>query len=376
MLAAVLVAVLAAGTMVAVKLDDHSNRMSIVGYFDNSTGLFAGDDVRIRGVTVGKVDTIEPEAQRAKITFWIDRKFAVPAEAKAVILSPQLVTGRAIQLTPPYSGGPTMAGGAVIPQDRTAVPVEWDDVRAQLERLTDMLAPTEPGGVSTLGAVINTAADNLRGQGATIRDSIITLSQTMSALGDHSKDIFGTVRNLATLVTALRSDLLSQLNVNLSQVSGLLADNPHEVGQAVQDLNAVVGDVRTFVAENREPIGSASDKLASISAAVVGSLGDLEQTLHVLPTVMANFNNIYEPANGSLGLTPGGGHLIAGLLVLRGGCSRVGKPQEVHPGVSRAGRAPGRRYWTPDRARRRGDRRWRTIARPVGRGGQSALGSR
>lgn len=302
MLAAVLVAVLAAGTLVAVKLDDHINRMSIVAYFDNSTGLFVGDDVRIRGVTVGKVDTIEPEAQRAKITFWIDRAFNVPADAQAVILSPQLVTGRAIQLTPPYSGGPTMTGGAVIPQDRTAVPVEWDDVRAQLERLTDMLAPTEPGGVSTLGAVINTAADNLRGQGGTIRDSVITLSQTMSALGDHSKDIFGTVRNLATLVTALRdsSALLSQLNVNLSQVSGLLADNPHEVGRAVQDLNAVVGEVQTFVAENREPIGTASDKLASISAAVVGSLGDLEQTLHVLPTVMANFNNIYEPANGSL----------------------------------------------------------------------------
>lgn len=302
MLAAVLVAVLAAGTLVAVKLDDHINRMSIVAYFDNSTGLFVGDDVRIRGVTVGKVDTIEPEAQRAKITFWIDRAFNVPADAQAVILSPQLVTGRAIQLTPPYSGGPTMTGGAVIPQDRTAVPVEWDDVRAQLQRLTDMLAPTEPGGVSTLGAVINTAADNLRGQGGTIRDSVITLSQTMSALGDHSKDIFGTVRNLATLVTALRdsSALLSQLNVNLSQVSGLLADNPHEVGRAVQDLNAVVGEVQTFVAENREPIGTASDKLASISAAVVGSLGDLEQTLHVLPTVMANFNNIYEPANGSL----------------------------------------------------------------------------
>ncbi|MDZ7886999.1 MAG: virulence factor Mce family protein [Mycobacterium sp.] len=301
-LAVVLVAVLAAGTLVAVTVDNHLNRMSIVAYFDNSTGLFVGDDVRIRGVTVGKVDTIEPEAQRAKITFWIDRAFNVPADAKAVILSPQLVTGRAIQLTPPYSGGPTMTGGAVIPQDRTAVPVEWDDVRAQLERLTDMLQPTEPGGVSTLGAVINTAADNLRGQGETIRDSVITLSQTMSALGDHSKDIFGTVRNLATLVTALRdsSDLLSELNVNLSQVSGLLADNPHEVGQAVQDLNAVVGEVRTFVSENREPIGTASDKLASISAAVVGSLGDLEQTLHVLPTVMANFNNIYEPANGSL----------------------------------------------------------------------------
>lgn len=301
-LAAVLVAVLAAGALVAVKVDNHINKMMVVGYFDNSTGLFAGDDVLIRGVPVGRVEKIEPETRRAKVTFWVDRRFNVPADANAVILSPQLVTGRAIQLTPPYSGGPTLTGGAVIPQERTAVPVEWDDVRAQLERLTEMLQPTEPGGVSTLGAVVNTAADNLRGQGESIRASVIKLSQTMSALGDHSKDIFATVRNLATLVTALRdsSDLLSQLNVNLSQVSGLLADNPHEVGQAVYDLNAVVGDVQTFVAENREPIGIASDKLASISAAVVASLDDLEQTLHVLPTVMANFNNIYEPANGSL----------------------------------------------------------------------------
>ena len=299
---AVLVLVLVAGILMAATVDDRISRMSIVGYFDNSTGLFAGDDVRIRGVPVGRVEKIEPEAQRTKITFWVDRRYTVPADVKAVILSPQLVTGRAIQLTPPYSGGPTMSGGAVIPQNRTAVPVEWDDVRAQLERLTEMLQPTEPGGVSTLGAVINTAADNLRGQSATIRDSVIKLSQTMSALGDHSRDIFGAVRNLATLVTALydSSDLLGQLNVNLSQVSGLLADSPDEVGRAVADLNSVIGDVQTFVAEHREPIGVASEKLASISAAVVGSLDDLEQTLHVLPTVMANFNNIYEPANGSM----------------------------------------------------------------------------
>lgn len=302
LLAAALGVVLVAGTLIAFDVDARVNRTAIIGYFDNSTGLFAGDDVRIRGVPVGKVETIEPEAQRTKITFWIDSKFNAPADAKAVILSPQLVTGRAIQLTPPYTGGPALTDGAVIPQDRTLVPVEWDDVRAQLERLTEMLQPTEPGGVSTLGAVINTAADNLRGQGATIRDSVIKLSQAMSVLGNHSKDIFGSVRNLSVLVTALHdsSDLLGQLNINLSQVTGMLADSPHEVGKAIQDLDAVVGDVQSFVAENREPIGIASDKLASISTAVVASLDDLKQTLHVLPTVMANFNNIYEPANGSI----------------------------------------------------------------------------
>ena len=120
-----------------------------------------------------------------------------PTDAKAVIISPTLVTARAIQLTPPYRGGPTLQDRAVIPQQRTAVPVEWDDVRLQLQRLANTLQPTQPDGASTLGSLVHTTADNLRGQGAAIRDSIVKLSQAMSALGDHSGDIFGSVKNLS-----------------------------------------------------------------------------------------------------------------------------------------------------------------------------------
>lgn len=301
-LAIALVAILVVGTFIAVKVKDSIDRTVVVGYFDNSTGLFVGDDVRIRGVSVGRIEKIEPEPLRTKITFWFSRKYKVPDNANAVILSPQLVTGRAIQLTPPYTNGPTMSDGAVIPQSRTAVPVEWDEVRSQLQKLTEMLQPTKPGGVSTLGALINTAADNLRGQGATIHDTIIKLSQTLSAVGDHSKDIFGTIRSLSLLVSALHdsSGLLAELNGNLASVSSALADDPNKVGQAVEDLNSVVADVRSFVAENREPIGIAADKLTSISNAVMASMDDLKQSLHVLPNAAVNFNNIYEPANGSL----------------------------------------------------------------------------
>ena len=301
-LATTLALVLVAGVFIAMRAVDVAARTVVVGYFDNSNGVFVGDDVRIRGVPVGKIEKIEPQPLRSKISFWFDRKYKVPANAKAAILSPQLVTGRAIQLTPPYTGGPTMQDGAVIPQDRTAVPVEWDDLRAQVERLTDLLKPTKPGGVSTLGALINTAADNLRGQGPNIRDTIIKLSQTVSALGDHSKDIFSTFKNLSTLVTALHdsADLLEQLNRNLAAVSSLLADDPDKVGQAAADLNAVVADVQSFVADNREALGTTSDKLASISKTVVESLDDLKQTLHIGPTVLQNFNNIYEPSNGAL----------------------------------------------------------------------------
>lgn len=272
--------VLVAGVILAMRTADAAARTTVVAYFDNSNGVFAGDDVLIRGVPVGKIVKIEPQPLRAKISFWFDRKYRVPADAAAAILSPQLVTGRAIQLTPPYAGGPTMADGTVIPQERTVVPVEWDDLRAQLQRLTALLQPTRPGGVSTLGALINTAADNLRGQGATIRDTIIKLSQAISALGDHSKDIFSTVTNLSTLVTALHdsADLLERLNHNLAAVTSLLADGPDKIGQAAEDLNAVVADVGSFAAEHREAIGTASDKLASITTALVDSLDDIKQT--------------------------------------------------------------------------------------------------
>ncbi len=74
----------------------------------------------------------------------------------------------------------------------------------------------------------------------------------------------------------------------------------NKIGQSVEDLNAVVADVQSFAADNREALGTASDKLASISQALIASLDDLKQTLHVAPTTFANFNNIYEPANGAL----------------------------------------------------------------------------
>src|SRR5258705_6434337 len=225
-----------------------------------------------------------------------------PADVKAVILSPQLITGRAIQLTPAYTGGPRLADNAVIPEERTAVPVEWDDVRQQLEKLTQSLQPTQPGGVSPLGGLVNTAADNLRGQGANIRDMIMKLSQAFSALGDHSNDIFSTIKNLSTVVSALQSstDVMAQLNQNLATVTALLADDPNKIGQAVSDINRAAADVQKFVAENRESLGTTADKLSGITKAVSDSLDDIKQTLHVAPNSFQNFVNIYEPAQGAL----------------------------------------------------------------------------
>jgi phospholipid/cholesterol/gamma-HCH transport system substrate-binding protein len=301
LVAVALALLLVAGVAVLFRTSDKINRTNVVGYFQNSNGIYVGDDVRILGVNVGRIDKIEPQPDRVKISFWYDSKYKVPAAANAAILSPTLVTSRALQLTPVFTSGPVMADNAVIPRERTVVPVEYDTFRQQLERLAKELQPTEPGGVSPLGSFINTTAENLRGQGVNIRDTVIKLSQAFSALGDKSTDIFSTVKNLSILVSALQDSttLMRQLNQNLASVTGVLADDPDEIAHAVRDFNAVVGEVQSFVADNRESLGTTSDKLAGVTQALTDSLDDVKQFLHVAPNTLQNYVNIYQPAQGA-----------------------------------------------------------------------------
>ena len=298
-LATVMVLALIGGA--AMLMRSSSGRTHVVGYFNNANGIFEGDAVVILGVAVGKIDKIEPQPDRVKISFWYDDKYKVPADAKAVVLSPSLVTVRALQLTPAYTGGPVLADNTVLPLARTAVPVEWDDLRTQLEKLTDVLQPTQPGGVSTLGAFIDTAAANLDGQGLNIRDAIVKLSQAVSALADHSGDLYGTFKNLAALVSALHDSgkLLRQLNQNLDAVSGAFTNSPNEVADALAADNEVAAKVTSFLNDNRETLGVSSDELAELSTAVFESLDDIKQALHVGPNVFQNVLNIYQPAQAA-----------------------------------------------------------------------------
>jgi phospholipid/cholesterol/gamma-HCH transport system substrate-binding protein len=288
--------------LVGKKLWKEVEKNTYSAYFVEANGLFTGDEIRILGVAVGVVDKIEPQPAGSKVTFSVDKQYSIPADARAAILSPSLVTSRAIQLVPVYSGGPKLSPGASIPLTRTAVPVEWDDFRKQLEKLTDALQPTSPGGVNSVGEFIDSAADNLRGKGETARDTVLKLSEAISALGDHADDIFSTVRNLQLLVSALysSSDLLASFNQNLASVTTLLTNTPNEIANAVKSLDGALTDLRDFLAENREATGVTFDRLSSITTALNDSRGDIKQILHIAPSVFQNFLNIYQPAQSAM----------------------------------------------------------------------------
>ncbi|UXA17479.1 MCE family protein [Mycobacterium sp. SMC-4] len=299
-LAALLVAALAVGVfLVWPTRSGHT----IVAHFTTAVGLYPGDEVRIVGVPVGRIDSIDPRASDVQITMTLDHGVQLPSDAQALIVAPNLVSARFIQLTPAYTGGEALADGATIGLDRTAVPVEWDEVKEQLTELSRELGPQAGEVQGPVAAFVNQAADTFDGNGDSFRQALRELSQTAGRLGDSRTDIFGTIRNLQVLVDALSNsnEQIVQFSNHVASVSQVLADSTVGLDRTLGTLNQALSDVRGFLGEHNEALIGQVNRLTDFTNLLTEHSDDIEQILHVTPNGLANFYNIYNPAQGTVG---------------------------------------------------------------------------
>jgi phospholipid/cholesterol/gamma-HCH transport system substrate-binding protein len=295
-----LVVVLVGGIYV---LTSAANNRTIVGYFTSTVGLYPGDQVRILGVPVGEIENIEPRPSDVKVTMSVSRDIKLPKDVRAVIISPNLVTARFIQLTPVYNGGASLPDGGSIELSRTAVPVEWDEVKQSLTQLSDSLGPAAgQQGQGPLGKAINQAADTLDGNGESFHNALRELAQAAGRLGDSRSDLFGTVKNLQVLVNALSesNDQIVQFAGNLASVSQVLADSSRNLDNTLGNLNQALSDIRGFLHENNSTLIETVNQLNDFTQTLSDQSENIEQVLHVAGPGIANFYNIYDPAQGTL----------------------------------------------------------------------------
>jgi phospholipid/cholesterol/gamma-HCH transport system substrate-binding protein len=278
------------------------NGNKIVGYFTSAVGLYPGDQIRVVGVPVGKIESIEPRAEDVKITMSVDKDVKIPQDAKAVIMAPNLVAARYIQLAPAYTGGPAMPNGASIELSRTAVPVEWDEVKKALGDLAKQLSPAAGQMQGPLGKAINQAADTFNGNGDSFHNALRELSQAAGRLGDSRTDIFGTVKNLQVLVGALSSsnEQIVAFSGHVASVSQVLADSSTHLDRTLGTLNQALSDVKGFLQQNNSTLIGTVDKLNDLTKVLSDQSDDIEQVLHVAGPGISNFYNIYDPAQGTL----------------------------------------------------------------------------
>ncbi|GAD82792.1 MCE family protein [Nocardia asteroides NBRC 15531] len=299
---AVAVVVIVALVAVAVYLVTGAGKNKVTASFTSTTGLYAGDEVRVLGVTVGSIDSIEPGKGQVRVRMSIDSDVDLPADARAVIIAPSLVSARFVQIAPGYSGGPKLADGAQIPLERTAVPVEWDEIKAELTKLSTALGPVGDDKQGSFGRFVDTAAENLDGNGQKFRDTLRELSATMTTLSDGRTDLFGTIRNLQKFVEVLSAsnEQIVQFSGRLASVSSVLAGASAELGAGLDSLDVALADVKRFLDGTGGELTEGVEKLADVTQTLVDKRPQIEQVLHSGPTAMVNFYQLYKPAQGSL----------------------------------------------------------------------------
>lgn len=274
----------------------------ITAYFRSTTGLYVGDRVMILGVQVGRVNDIAPDGDRVRVEFEYDGDYAVPADAKAAIVAPVLVTGRYIQLAPAYTGGEKMQDGHTIPVERTAVPVEFDEVKEQVVKLAQDVGRTPENPDGSLNDFVSNTADTLRGNGQTLHGSLVHLSDATSTLSKGGEDLFASVRNLQTFTSALASNeqQITAFSRELATTSSVLNDNRTELDALLNSMLVTFNEVTQFLQNNRGALTTDVGKLTEITRQLVDREDTLASILHTGPTSMANFYNIYDPDSNSL----------------------------------------------------------------------------
>jgi ABC-type transporter Mla subunit MlaD len=195
-----------------------------------------------------------------------------------------------------------MQDGAVVGLDRTAVPVELDQVYSALDTLGTALGPNGANRNGALNDLIDTGAANLQGNGEQLNQTLAGFSQAVRTLADNRDDLFSSLDNLQTFTSALASidAQVRQFNDNMAAVSNQLAGERQDLATAIHLLQQALGQVATFVRDNTDLLTTNVNRLADVTLTLVRQRDALAQVLDVAPAALGNLSHAYNPDYGTL----------------------------------------------------------------------------
>jgi phospholipid/cholesterol/gamma-HCH transport system substrate-binding protein len=289
---------------------DDANRLT--AHFPRTISLYEGSPVKVLGVQVGAVDKVTPSGTDVVVQMHYDKDVSIPAGAKAVIVSPSIVGDRYIQLTPVYEKGPKLADGATLQTEDTSVPLELDQIYSSLDQLDVALGPNGANKDGALSDLLSTTAQNFGGEGAQLHQTIQDFSTLTSTLDDNKDALFGSARELEGFISTLATNdtTVRQFNQSLSNVSDLLSGEKEELAEALHNLSNGLGDVATFVKDNRDILSKNISHINRVAKVLVKQRAALDETLTDAPLALNNLALTYNPQAGTLDTNANIGELV------------------------------------------------------------------
>jgi phospholipid/cholesterol/gamma-HCH transport system substrate-binding protein len=241
-------------------------------FFAEAGGIKTDSDVRVSGMTVGRVSSIHLEGTKVRVEFTVDDDIDLGDRTEAAIKTETVLGAKMLELTPRGDGKLT----GTIPLERTHSPYDLPDAlgdltttisgldTTQLSESLTTLAQTFQDTPPELRLALDGVArfsDTLNNRDAQLRNLLANANKVTGVLAKRSDEIAQLVRNANALLYALLSQrasvdaLMNNLTTAAQQLSGLVQDNRTTLRPALDKLNGVLGILDNRKQELQKTLG-------------------------------------------------------------------------------------------------------------------------
>lgn len=265
---------------------------TIVAQFVETPGLYTDNAVNILGVPTGHVTDVRTGADFVRVTMEIPQTTKLPENVRAILMAPNPVSDRAIELFPPYTGGPQFSNRSPIPLSRTAVPLSVDAVFGAVDQLSKALGPSGANKGGALSKVVKSLATLTRGNGKNLQNTLAALASALPGFTADPHQIADLITSLDRLSRTLaeHNSTIDSLFSDVATATKELSDERGTLATAIANLQDGMQRVATFIRENRSSIKGSVTNLATTAQALVRDQKSLITTFNTAALGFQNFN--------------------------------------------------------------------------------------
>ncbi|MFZ2173763.1 MAG: MCE family protein [Rhodococcus sp. (in: high G+C Gram-positive bacteria)] len=222
------------------RFDDYTPYRAL---FDNASGLEAGDVIRVAGVEMGKVSSVEiVDNELALVEMDVVSSYPITEGTTATVRYANLVGDRFLQLASGAGGTSRLAEGETIPRERTHPALDLDALLGSFKPLFRAMDATQVNQLT--GELIAV----LQGQGGTVESILTRAASLTGTLADRDQLVGQVIDNLQSVLATLAArhgELDSGIDQLQQLVSGLSAERDPLAGALdhINDATATVADL-------------------------------------------------------------------------------------------------------------------------------------
>jgi phospholipid/cholesterol/gamma-HCH transport system substrate-binding protein len=259
-----------------IRLD---NRTEYQADFADASGLKAGQIVRLAGVDVGRVQSVELDRRAAHVKFDVAQNISMTSDATLQVRYSNLIGDRYLEVINGSNVAEPMREDATFGIDRTKPALDIDALLGGLAPLTRSLQPEQVDRLS--GELLRV----LQGQGGTITGILKQVAALTTRLADRDELIGSVITNLGAVLQTAGDDseALSHIVDQLQQLVSTLSQRSTPITDALVRINNGAATVSDLLLDDRPAIHGDVAELNRTATVLDDGSAQIEAVLTQLP---------------------------------------------------------------------------------------------